>query len=301
MEHFYREQLWDAWVSGPVVELTDIPVAKAQLMGRVNDFDGGRTGGWMASLKNPTWRAVRCAHSGHSIHCVSDRPFEALTRELQYGLHLLAWMSQRTPIVWYWWDQPWPRLLPAMTEPQKEHLNGGWAVPHVAEVHVYRREEAHKVLLHETIHALGLDVSPTLVDPVRARFEEALGRSLWPHLGEAFTELFAEWLWTVADAYSIKDAKKRWDSQLKCSEHQAASIWRRIRTTKRPEDTNVFAYYILKWVLMQHLEEVLFGETHALNMWFEWWTIAQPRLDAMAQAASATMSQELTMGMTCHA
>jgi len=300
MEHLYRDQMWDAWVSRPEVVVTDIPVAKAQLMGRVNDFDGGHTAAWMTSLKNPTWRAVRDAHTGHSIHCISDRPFEALTRELQYGLHLLGWMSQKTPIVWYWWDQPWPRRLPAAALPQKEHLNGGWAVPHVPEVHVYRREEAHKVLLHETIHALGLDVSPTLVDPVRSRFEEALGRSLWPHLGEAFTELFAEWLWTIADAYSLRDAKKRWAAQVKCSEHQAAAIWRRIRGTTAPEDTNVFAYYILKWVLMQHLEEVLFGATHALNHWFDWWTIARPRLDALAEKESGSDDQEISMGMTCN-
>ena len=173
----YRDRLRVAWNSTPKVVMTDIPVAKAQLLGRmgISQFEQ-RTATWMSSLKEPTWRAVRDAHTGHSIHVVSDRPFAspALTSDLEFGLRLLAWMSPR-PIVWYWWDQPWDRRLPANTDPRQEHLNGGWAVPNVLEVHVYRREEAHKVLLHEAIHAIGLDVPQELTDPVRVRFEAALG------------------------------------------------------------------------------------------------------------------------------
>lgn len=278
---------------------TDIPVAKAQLLGRANDFDGGKTATWVSGLKEPTWRAVRDAYTGHSIHVVSDRSFDELTADLDFGLRLLGWMSQRTPVIWYWWDHAWPRLLPAFVDPKQEHLNGGWAVPGVPEVHVYRREEAHKVLLHECIHALGLDVPETLVDPVRLRFEAALGRRLWPHLGEAFTELYAEWLWAIGSARSKKEAIASWNAQRLCSEKQAAQIWVRIHDATEPETTNVFAYYVLKWVLMQHLESVLLAPNASVAHWFDWWLAALPLLEELAAKESSSESEELRMGMTC--
>jgi hypothetical protein len=207
-------------------------------------------------------------------------------------------MSAKTPVVWYWWDHDWPRVLPAGAVPGKEHLNGGWAVPGIPEAHVYRREEAHKVLIHESIHALGLDVPYGLIDPIRARFESELGRTLWPHLGECFTELYAEWLWSIAAAKNIGDAAKRWAYQLTCSEGQAAVIWKRIRGLTQAEDTNVFAYYVLKWVLMGHTEEVLFAPTASASHWFDWWLAARPRLDQLADAKKES-DVNFPMGMTC--
>jgi len=295
----YSKLYWSSWASHKKPIITDIPVAKAQLMGRVNDFDGGHTAAWLTSLSNPTWRAVRDAVSGHTIHCVSDRPWSALTADLSLGLRLLSWMSQKTPVTWYWWDQEWTRILPSNTKPRKEHLNGGWAVPGVPEVHVYRREEAHKVLLHETIHALGFDVEHVSIEGPRVQFEADLGHRLWPHLGEAFTEFYAEWLWSIAAASSLANATQRWTAQLACSERQAAAIWVRIRGSTEDEDTNVFAYYVLKWVLMAHQVEVLLGPKQSVGHWFEWWMAAKPRLEKLADAAILTGSEELRMGMTC--
>lgn len=296
----YRELVWNAWASQPRPStMVDIPANKAQLMGRINDFDGGHTARWLSALQAPTWRAVQ-GPGGHTIHCVSDRAFEELTTDLRLGLRLLTWMSPRA-VTWYWWDHPWPRVLPADTEPGRDHLNGGWAVPGVPEVHVYRREEAHKVLIHESIHALGLDVPPTLVEGPRAEFEAALGRSLWPHLGEAFTELYAEWLWSIAGASSRSVARERWTEQLRCSEHQAATLWARIRGSTQNEDTNVFAYYILKWVLMKYTTEVLLSPSHSVKKWVAWWRAALPELDqrADASASAGSNSVEFRMGMTC--
>jgi len=296
----YRNRLWDSWTSTAKPLRTDIPVAKAQLLGRANDFDGGKTAAWVTSLKEPTWRAVRDAHTGHSIHVVSDRSFEELTADLDFGLRLLGWMSQRTPVVWYWWDHAWPRLLPAFVDPKQEHLNGGWAVPGVPEVHVYRREEAHKVLIHECIHALLLDVPEALVDPVRNRFEESFGRKLWPHLGEAFTELYAEFLWSVSGgSKNKKGAIAAWAFQRLCSEKQAAQIWTRIRDATEAETTNVFAYYVLKWVLMQHMDSVLLAPSASVTHWFDWWTAALPLLEELAANQKTSESEELRMGMTC--
>jgi hypothetical protein len=299
----YRERLWRAWCSNNRnPDMIDIPVSKAQLMARVggDSFDGGRTASWVSSLgEKATWRAVRVSSTGHTIHIVSDRPFADLTEDLHLGLRLMTWMSRR-PVTWYWWDQPWKRVMPANEDPRKEHLNGGWAVPGVLEVHVYRREEAHKVMLHEMVHALGLDVKPVLVEPVRLRFEQLFGRQLWPHLGEAYTELFAEWLWCIARAASLGEATQLWSYQVECSTSQAAIVWARIRDATIDEDTNVFAYYVLKWVLMRsHLTESLIGPNHSVRHWFTWFMDVKSELDDMATRAAHTENKMVNMGMTC--
>lgn len=297
----YQEKLWCAWAGLRAPMLEEIPPNKAQLHARISEdpFDGGRTAAWLRGLgSHATWRAVRDRHTGHTIHCVSNRRHGELTADLVMGLRLLAWMSRR-PVVWFWWDQPWERVLPPNVDPGRFHINGGWAIPGIPEVHVYRREEAHKVLLHEAVHALGLDVPFAATVPVRQALEAELGRRLWPHLGEAYTELFAEWLWAIAGAGSLTEARARWAAQLECAEGQAAAVWARIRDATVDEDTNVFAYYILKVVLMAHLEEALLAPRHAVPKWIQWWRAARPALDALGAAAAETESTVLPMGMTC--
>jgi len=287
----YRRTYWSS-LQRVHTHMTDIPVNKAQLYSRSKTFASK----WLTGLQNPTWRAVRDARSGHTIHVVSDRSFSALASDLHVGLTLMNWMSN-APVIWYWWDQDWPRIVPPHTEPGQIHVNGGWAVPGIPEVHVYRREEAHKVLLHEMIHALTMDIPPAILEPIHAQFESLLGRTLWPHLGEAFTEFFAEWLWAIASASSLRGANKNWTAQLACSDTQAKQVWTRIRRS-RSEDTNVFAYYVLKWVLMQHCEEVLLTPIASSMHWVDWWVMCRPILDTDAES-NQSASETLRLGMTC--
>ena len=290
----YRRLAYSGWTASTVV-MTDIPVNKAQLLGRMGDFDGGHTTAWMTGLTDPTWRAVRDARTGHSVHCISTRRFEALTADLRAGLRILNWMSIATPVVWYWWDHDWPRVLPAEEVPGRDHVNGGWAIPGVPEVHIYRREEAHKVLIHESIHALRLDIPIPIIEPVLSQFEGALSRKLWPHLGECFTEFYAEWLWSIASAKSLGDAGRRWNYQLTCSEKQAVFIWHKIRESTEMENTNVFAYYILKWVLMGHAAEVLLSPIASTSKWMEWWLVVREKLNK----THTETKKEFMLGMTC--
>ena len=283
--------------------MTDIPPSQAQMIGRAseNSFDGGRTASWVTGMgTKATWRSVRDERTGHTVHCVSDRPFSSLTEDLRKGLRLLAWMSAR-PVTWYWWDQPWTRELPANTDPGPEHVNGGWAIPGVPEVHVYRREEAHKVMLHESIHALGLDVPMEAASAVREKFEKELGRRLWPHLGEAWTELYAEWLWSIAGgARTLGEVHERWNAQLRCSEQQAAAVWARIMDATEDERTNVFAYYVLKWILMSHLAEVMLNPDRSLASWYRWWVSGgRDQITQMARAVMYTENVPMSRGMTC--
>ena len=309
MLDLYRQQLWAGWRSIGDPHIDEIPVNKAELLVRVapssDPFDGGHTAKWLEGLQEKSaaiWRGVRDARTGHTIHCVSDRSGAALDRDLMVGLRLLAWMTRGAPVVWYWWDQSWPRSLPGGVDPGRDHVNGGWAVPGVREVHVYRREEAHKVLLHETVHALGLDVPHAAVEPVRQRFEATLGRHLWPHFGEAYTELFAEWLWSIAGARSLSGARQRWAAQVACASRQAAAIWVRIRDSREDEDTNVFAYYVMKWVLLrnpEHLAVALLSPTHAVGSWWTWWLESRAALEMAANRATGSETATLSLGMTC--
>lgn len=296
----FQEKLCATWALNRAPMIRPIPVNKAQLMGRISSdpFDGGRTATWMTALQHPTYMAVQDAETGHTIHVVSDRMPEALQEDLRLGLRLMKWLTKR-PVTWYWWDQPWQRSVPAGEDPGRDHVNGGWAIPGVPEVHVYRREEAHKVMLHECIHALGLDVDSHLVAPVLQQFEAALGRRLWPHLGEAYTELYAELLWSIASASTLKGAKEAWAYQLVCSEKQAAQVWARIHDSTEDENTNIFAYYVLKWVLMQHVEDAVFQKNVSVGEWFSWWLQARPRLTDLAKKQAASEHKELPMGMTC--
>jgi hypothetical protein len=303
----YREQLLGIWrsVLAQPMDLEELTPVRMELQKRINDgFDGGRTAAW--ARKQSTWRSVRDRHTGHTVHCISDRESSELTADLIMGLRLLAWMrSTGAPVTWFWWDQPWMRVLPAQTIPGRNHVNGGWAVPGIPEVHVYRREEAHKVLLHETIHALLLDVPHARMDTVRVAFEAQLGgRRLWPHLGEAYTELFAEWLWSIAGSQtgSLTDVRRRWELQRQCARQQAAIVWSRIRGMSTAEDTNIFAYYVLKYVLMLHETDVLLSSATSVGLWITWWIDALPLLNRIAALAQRSGSDNRTieMGMTCN-
>jgi len=292
----YIRLLRSNWALTSKVQWVPIEPAKAQMMAKTaeNSFDGGRTQAWVASLDHPTWFSVQ---GHHTIHVLSDRSMAELTPDLELGLRILSWLSKK-PITWFWWDQSWSRTLPSMVDPGPEHLNGGWAIPGVPEVHVYRREEALKVMIHECIHALLLDVKPVLVAPVLDQFEAHLGRRLWPHLGECYTELLAELLWSVIQSKSVEDVRTRWTSQKACSRKQAGQVWARIHDATESEKTNVFAYYILKWVLMQH-EEVFFGPNHCVSLWFTWFMEALPELERLRQRYRESETQTLSLAMTC--
>lgn len=263
-----------------------------------NSFDGNRTSTWLANLEQAgKANFIGLSAGNKTIYVVSDRSSIDIKDTLIDGVHLMSWLTAK-PLTWYWWDQPWVRNLPAAIDPGPEHVNGGWAIPGVPEIHVYRREEALKVMIHEAIHALMLDVNRELVGPVLAQFESYLGRTLWPHLGECYTELLAEFLWTIARASSIEDARSRWSSQIRCATKQAGQVWVRIHDSKEAERTNVFAYYILKWVLMGH-PEVFLDRNACVSHWFKWFQAELPKLQELSRRYAGSELESLSLAMTC--
>lgn len=297
----YLKLLGDSWTATtPPATLQQITATygKAQLESRIDDYDSsGVIGRWLRETPKLKWRSVRDPQTGHTIHVVTDRG--SIESELLLGLRILKWMSRKRAITWFWWDHDRPRILPPFTAPGQKHLNGGWTTidsSRPPEVHVYRREEAHKVLIHECIHSLGLDVPVApLLESQRDTIERSLGGyRLYPHFGEAYTEFYAEFLWAGIQRQGLK----AWNRQLACSEGQALEVWGRIVASgHHTENTSVFAYYVMKWVLMLHVDHILLDPKGSVKFWAAWWSSARELLDAAK--TKARIDKPLFMGMTC--
>ena len=140
------------------------------------------------------------------------------------------------------WLQPAPaRAVGPRSWPGRPEVNGGWTVLGEGVVHVHRREEWDRVLLHEALHALGGDWDPSLF---KGAAPPAAG-----HLGEAWTEASAEWLWCAAHGVP-------WHVQRAWARAQAAAILQRAPRPWR-EDTSVFSYYCLKDALAERMGAIL--------------------------------------------
>jgi hypothetical protein len=272
---------------------------------------GARTTAWLRGDNPKTWHALYDHASGHSVLAVSDRCERLVRPDLVLGLRLMAWLApQSRPMRWLWADHDWDREAAPGAAPGPGSVNGGWTTLGGGTVHVYRHQEAHKVLLHELGHALGDDVAATAaLDEARACIEATLRHDssqmplLWPNLGEAYTELLAEWRWAAAGAHSAQDAAARWQRQTECAMRRAVQVWARIRGPLGrgvPEETPAFAYYVMRAVLLQHAPEVFAGPTASVPQWCAWWMQAREHLDDAVRALPAVeVSRALALSMTC--
>lgn len=159
---------------------------------------------------------------------------------------LLLWLGVPDHFTVNLWMCDTPRHIAADEWPSRLTVNGGWAVPNQPEIFVYREEEYERVLLHESIHALGWDWP---LGPTPPSCWGVSDGQLQPHLFEAWTECYAEWLFCAY--YNIP-----WTKQLKWQQKQALQILSRAPVPWN-EDTNVFAYYIVKAALAPHIAFLL--------------------------------------------
>lgn len=156
---------------------------------------------------------------------------------------LFSWLG--TPpgftLILFWRDDP--RHIAANEWPSRTTVNGGYTHSGSNTIIVYRQEEWDRVLIHETIHALQWDWEvPPIPQPCWGLGGNA---RLAPHLFEAWTELYAEWLWCGWH-------NKSWNTQMLWSRSQALQILKRAPPVWE-ENTNIFAYYILKIALAPHI------------------------------------------------
>lgn len=157
---------------------------------------------------------------------------------------LLDWLGVPVGFMVFFWARNDPRILGVDEWPTRRNVNGGWAVPGSNQIVIYREEEWDRVLLHETIHALRWDwAMPSKPLPCWGFSGKD---SLSPHLFEAWTELFAEWLWCAW--HNVP-----WEKQRAWQDFQATQILAR-QSDIWKENTNIFAYYVLKAALAPYIE-----------------------------------------------
>ena len=203
---------------------------------------------------------------------------------------LLRWLGTPQGFTVYLWWRNDPRTITNTEWPSRNSVNGGWATVGQPAVHIYRQEEWERVLIHETIHAMKWDWDmPT--KPLPCWGLKATD-TISPHLAEAWTELYAEWLWCGW-------FNKSWASQRTWQDNQAIQILARAKQSWK-EETNVFAYYVLKAALAPHIEFLWFfgnGKTseerqHILC------TMIQPTLEQLRRTAKDTTPSAMSMRMT---
>lgn len=205
---------------------------------------------------------------------------------------LLSWLGTPRGFRVFLWYRDDPRICPAGEWPTVRTVNGGWATPGTPEVFVFRAEEYMRVLIHEIIHAMKWDwVMPT--SPL-ACWGFKQGDRLMPHLFEAWTELYAEVLYCVY--YNIP-----WEAQCAWQQYQAVQVLARAaRRAQWIEETNVYAYYVLKAALAPHISFLLAagnGQTPSERE-YVLCELVEPELRRLRALARKTRPETLSMRMT---
>ena len=165
------------------------------------------------------------------------RDLPAVANQTRQMLSWLGIHGRPFRFILFWRDDP--RICAADEWPSRRNVNGGWTVPGSMEIVVYRSEEWDRVFLHETIHTMEWDWK--MPEKPLPCWELGEGAIVSPHLFEAWTELYAEWLWCGWHNVPWTVQRAHMDTQAKQILARVGSDWK--------EDTNVFAYYVLKAAL----------------------------------------------------
>ena len=204
---------------------------------------------------------------------------------------ILEWLGVPDGFTVYLWWRDDPRVLDVKEFPNRRNVNGGWAFTNSSEVFVYRAEEYDRVVIHETIHAMGWDWHMD-ESPLRCWGLQS-DSTVSPHLFEAWTELYAEVLWCAWNNVA-------WSKQRIYQDMQALQIIVRNGDASWKENTNVFAYYILKATLAPHVEFLLvFGngtteaERHRVLC-----SLVEPELTRLRAASKSVEPKRISLRMT---
>ena len=203
---------------------------------------------------------------------------------------ILKWLGAAPGFNIYIWFRDDPREIKADQWPTKAQVNGGWTTVGTPNIVIYRSEEWERVLIHEMIHAMKWDweVGATPAPCWKMNKTDKLN----PHLFEAWTELYAEWL---ACAWYGKS----WEKQRKWQDLQATQLLARA-THKWEENTSVFAYYVLKAALAPHFEFLwVFGQGKtSQEKQYVMCGLVTPELTRLRNLAKSTVRQDMSMRMS---
>lgn len=226
---------------------------------------------------------------GHTLVWVSQ-DHSALAEVAATVDALFGWLGAPTPMTLHLWWRDAPRRVAADEWPSKGSVNGGWAVPGDTIIVVYRQEEWERVMIHECIHAFQWDWDmPHTPLPC---WGFGAGDRLMPYLAEAWTELYAEWL--VCAWWGVP-----WTRQRAWQDTQAIQVL--ARAARRPhwiENTNIFAYYVLKAALAPHIAFLLTCGCNRADWDYVLCDLVTPTLARLRAEAAATTPVAHSMRMT---
>jgi hypothetical protein len=148
---------------------------------------------------------------------------------------------------------------------------------------LFRKEEWFKVLIHETFHSLGLDFTPLDVQEANRRILEMFPIGQKVELSESYSETWANIIHTLFVCFFNTRNKEDWDriskkmedavkieiafSLFQCTKilhHYHLSYYDLIQLNcplakearkKYKEKTNILAYYVIKTILLFHLND----------------------------------------------
>ena len=144
------------------------------------------------------------------------------------------------------------------------------------DLHLFRKEEWFKVFIHETFHNLGLDFSG--IDNIsNSILQKVFAVNSDIRAYESYTEIFAELIIVLMYCSEKTNAQeeliKLWKQEMKLEQQfslfQAAKILKHYDLNytdlfkkqnsiiKYAENTQVFSYYILKLILIYHINDFL--------------------------------------------
>ena len=154
------------------------------------------------------------------------------------------------------------------------------------EIVIYREEEWFKVFIHETFHSLGLDFGTYSTVKFEKNFKDLFPIKMEFNIFEGYAEFWATVINCLFCSYNILDDKNNFDnfvlyfkfcirfeqlfSLVQCAKilnfmglnfknlYLKDSISKSVRKYLYKEKTNVFAYYILKCVLLYNYHDFLF-------------------------------------------
>jgi len=244
----------------------------------------------LSLLENPGTKGFKYhLQHGCTLFLITPEP-QTADRIAETVDMILRWLGAATGFKIYLWYRDDPRQLRVNQWPTKTQVNGGWTTVGTPNIVIYRKEEWERVLIHELIHAMHWDwkVDSTPKSCWKLKKTDKLN----PHLFEAWTELYAEWL--ICAVYGTS-----WATQRKHQDFQAIQLLARAKRGWQ-ENTSVFAYYVLKAALAPHFEFLwAFGEgktpeEHSYVMC----SLVTPELNRLRQQAEHTTPQDISLRMS---
>lgn len=183
---------------------------------------------------------------------------------------------------------PYSKILPdsILTTLSSTHCNSAvtYSCKENNEICIFRKEELFKVFIHETFHALGLDFSRVNNKKINENIQSLFPINSKININEAYCEFWATIINNMFVSYTLLDHKKINDFILYLDffnnferifslfqmykilkfmglyytdlyNNNTTSIY--LRHNMYKEETNVFAYYIIKTILFYNYEDFI--------------------------------------------